>query len=306
MHCAALIAGCLAAGLAAGAPAPPAPAAAPAIRTDDVARFYDLYEREHGHPTALQLEREYLAPGSEGLHEFARLRAITGEAIATAIERRPEVYAGARRCVAALPRVTRRLAVALRRLGELYPAAQFPAVTIAVGRGKPVGIGSPATGIQIGLEALCATDWLNPDVEARFVHVIAHEYVHAQQVRRLVDDEHPTVLEASLVEGIAEFVGERISGSIANAYLPALAHGREREIETAFVADEDRTDLSAWVYNSTPERPADLGYWVGYRIARSYYRHAADRRRAIADLIRMDDPRALLARSGWHPGIHLD
>ena len=29
---------------------------------------------------------------------------------------------------------------------------------------------------MIGLEALCAVTWLEPDPEARFVHVIAHEY----------------------------------------------------------------------------------------------------------------------------------
>ncbi len=33
----------------------------------------------------------------------------------------------------------------------------------------------------IGLEAPCAADFMNPNVQDRFVHVIAHEYVHIQQ-----------------------------------------------------------------------------------------------------------------------------
>jgi hypothetical protein len=80
----------------------------------------------------------------------------------------------------------------------------LPPVTIAVGRGKPVGVGSSTNGVQIGLEALCATNYLNPNVEDRFVHVIAHEYAHVQQVPALVDDENATVLEGSLNEGAAE------------------------------------------------------------------------------------------------------
>jgi hypothetical protein len=55
--------------------------------------------------------------------------------------------------MAVLPRVRQRVAVALRELG---PEARFPPVTIAVGPGKPVGMGSPVTALQIGLEALCA------------------------------------------------------------------------------------------------------------------------------------------------------
>jgi uncharacterized protein YjaZ len=86
-------------------------------------------------------------------------------------------------------------------------------VTIAVGRGKPVGVGSADTGLQIGLEALCAVKWMNPNMEERFVHVIAHEYIHVQQFPALDDDEHPTLLERSLIEGAAEFGAELISRS---------------------------------------------------------------------------------------------
>ena len=33
---------------------------------------------------------------------------------------------------------------------------------IRLGRGRPVAVGSPLDGIQVGLEALCATDFINP------------------------------------------------------------------------------------------------------------------------------------------------
>ncbi len=280
-------------------------AAGPVIQTEDVDRFYKVYEAAGGHPTADQLQRDYLDPGSEGLHHLAKVRDVTGTRIAEAIVKHPEIYSDARRCMVVLPRVRQRLKVALRKLGRLYPEARFPPVTIAVGRGKPVGVGSPDTGLQIGLEALCATTWLDPNVEDRFVHVIAHEYIHVQQSAALDDDEHPTVLERSLIEGVAEFVGELISGEVAYSGLQASTQGHEKQIESAFVADEDQTDLSKWLDNSTLEKQGDLGYWVGYRIVKSYYQHAPDKRRALREIIEMTDPKAFLAKSGWYPGISL-
>jgi len=277
----------------------------PDIVTSDVDLFYKIYDAAGGHPSADQLQHDYLDKGSEGLHVLARMRNVTGARIAETLGRRPQIYASAKKCMAVLPRVKARLELDFHKLDELYPQAIFPPVTIAVGRGNPVGIGSPLTGVQIGLEALCATGWMNPEIEERFVHTIAHEYVHVQQPHALVDDEHPTVLEASIIEGAAEFVGELISGAPAYTYFGPLTKGREKEIETAFTADEDKTNLSHWLYNSTPGKPADLGYWVGYRICKSYYEHTSDKRAAVRDIIQMTDPRAFLARSGWYPGIRL-
>ena len=277
----------------------------PIIQIEDVERFYHLYDLTKGHPTAERLQH-YIDGGTQGLHEFARIRRITGASIEANLVKHPETYSDAKRCMAVLPRVRQRLKASLQKFGELYADARFPPVTIAVGRGKPVGVGSPVSGVQIGLEALCATNWLNPDVEERFVHVIAHEYVHVQQVRELVDDEHPTVLEMSLIEGAAEFVGELISGDVAYSHLRTTTKGREKEIETDFQADMQKRDLSDWLYNSTSDKPGDLGYWVGYRIVKAYYLKANDKHRALREIIGLKDPESFLAKSGWHPGIELN
>jgi hypothetical protein len=285
---------------------PPNVASGPVIQIEDVDRFYKVYDAAGGHPTADQLQHDYIDPGSEGLHHLAKVRNVSGAAIAKTLTEHPEIYSDAKRCMVVLPQVRQRLEVALRKLGDLYPEAKFPPVTIAVGRGKPVGVGSPAFGVQIGLEALCATNWMNPNVADRFVHVVAHEYAHVQQAQALADDEHPTVLEESLVEGAADFTAELISGEVSSYQFVGSMKGREKDIETAFVPDEDKTDPSKWLYNGTREKPGDLGYWVGYRIVKSYYQHADDKRRAFREILEMTDPRAFLAKSGWYPGIRLE
>lgn len=280
---------------------------APEIRLGDVDRFYALYDKAGGKPSAEQLQR-YLDQGSPGLIEFARMRRTTGERIAAAIAERPALYANAKRCVALLPAVEARLDKALTKLSEFYPPERFPPVTLAIGRGKPVGTAT-ASGVMIGLESLCAVDFLNPNPEDRFVYVIAHEYAHVLQPA--AQEEHPdtTVLKASLIEGGAEFVGELISGSVSYGHLQTATRGRELELETAFLADLDqKAEGSAWLYNGmgTPERPGDLGYWVGYRIAKAYYRQAKDKKAAVREIIEIDDAKGFLAKSGWKPGMKLD
>ena len=280
----------------------------PAIHIEDVAAFYKLYDATNGHPTADQLQHDYLDPGSDGLHNLAKVRNVTGTRIADNIAKHPEIYSNARQCMAALPRVRQRVQVAMRKLGHLYPQARFPPVTIAVGRGKPVGVGSPVTGLQIGLEALCAVKWMDPNVEDRFVRVIAHEYIHVQQAAALSDDEHPTLLERSLLEGAAEFGAALLTGQpgeVTRPQMRAATQGHEKEIESAFLTDKDNTDLSKWLDNSTYDKQGDLGYWVGYRIVKSYYQHASDKRRALREIIEMTEPKAFLAKSGWFPGIKL-
>jgi len=279
----------------------------PEIRTSDVDRFYRLYDSAGGKPNAQQLQA-YIDGGTEGFLAFAKMRKTNGERIAQSIEKQPQIYSEARKCAAALPSVRMRLSRSLDRLKQLYPEAILPPITLAVGRGKPVGT-ADQNGVMIGLEALCAADLMNPDVEDRFVHVIAHEYVQVQQSRFYTEDPKETVLRAALTEGAAEFVGELTSGSVSYGHLPALVQGREVSFEAAFLAEIDKTAIgSAWLYNhpGTAEQPADLGYWIGYRITKSYYRQAKDQRAALRDIIEMRDPKAFLAESGWQPGIKLN
>jgi uncharacterized protein YjaZ len=295
--------------LVAGSASAAAPAGGPVVRTDDVARFYSVYETAHENPTAEALQRDYIDEGSPGLRHLAEIRNVSGATIAKAIAAHPQIFADATRCMAVLPRVHSRVVAALDELGRLYPKAQFPPVTIAISRGKPVAV-ADSSGVIVGLEALCAVNYLNPNVEDRFVHTIAHEYTHVQQALaspQFYNDPKPTVLQASLIEGAADFVATLIAGEAAfrSPYAPA-DEAAYKDIETRFVADEDKTNLSQWIDNGSLTEPGDLGYWVGYRIVKSYYQHSTDKRRALREIIEMNDAKTFLARSGWHPGIILN
>lgn len=278
-----------------------------AIVTADVDRFFALYDDPAVAADPDALAARYLADASPGLAEFMVMRRITPERLAKALREKPDVFRDARGCAGKLGSIRSRLVVATDRLATLYPPAKFPPITIAIGRATTAGTANK-NGLYIGLEALCAAKFIEADDEDRFVHVIAHEYVHAQQPLAEVEDREESVLRAALVEGAAEFVAEQMTGSVGYPLLHIWAKGREKELETAFLAEKDHKAIgSRWLYNQQGSDgwPGDLGYWVGYRVAKAHYEGASDKAKAIREIIEMRDPAAFLAESGWTPGMKL-
>ena len=285
--------------------------AAPApvkILTSDVDRFYKIYDAAQGHPSAAVLQSEYIDAGSDGVRQFVPDRIISGAAMAEEIAKDKPLYDHARTCASVLPQAKRKLDASMRKLIHLYPEARTPPVTVLIGRNNSGGT-TGQSGVLIGLEVVCRPDSPEPNVEDNLVHIVAHEYAHVQQTAgNGGEDRSPkTVLGQSMIEGVAELVAELTSGQISNGHLLKWTKGREKEIETAFLADADKSDFSHWLYNGlgTPEKPGDLGYWVGYRIAKSYYLSHRDKRAALRDLIQEKDPHKILDESGWRPGIKL-
>ena len=57
---------------------------------------------------------------------------------------------------------------------------------------------------------------------------------------------------------------------------------------------------SNWIANSaqeTADKPADLGYWVGYMICKAYYEEMADKKQAVYDILHITDYRQFLEKS---------
>jgi hypothetical protein len=275
------------------------------VRTDDVDRFYRVYDSAHGQPTAEQLQSQYLDPGSQALHEFVIARIDNATKLAEAIRKRPETYVQARGCLPALAQAKARLPDVYARLAATYPDAKFPPVTFVIGRDSTGGTTTP-DGILIGLEAMCRQTMMGADVGDRLTHIIAHELAHVQQPA--IAAEPPpgaTLLFQALVEGSAEFVAELTSGDVSYGHMKTWTRGKECAIEQAFQKDAPGSDVSHWLYNGlgTPEKPGDLAYWVGYRISKAYYTQASDKKQAVFDLLHVDDDsaRAILQRSGWKP-----
>jgi hypothetical protein len=236
--------------------------------------------------------------GSQGLRDFIPGRIKSAEYLANQIAKRPEVFTKAKACIPALPALGERAPQLISRLKVLYSSATEPRVTVVIGAANSGGTTSLEVGVILGLEVTCENrSHSTLPLDDRLTAILAHELIHTQQHNNWAD----AVLSASLTEGIADFLGELISGHTINEHLSEWTKGKESDIETRFRADMDKPDLSQWLYNGlgSAESPGDLGYWVGYRIAKSFYDRAPDKRIAITKLLEESDPKVLLRESGW-------
>jgi hypothetical protein len=62
------------------------------------------------------------------------------------------------------------------------------------------------------------------------------------------------------------------------------------------------TNARNWIANDsqeTADKPADLGYFAGYRICQTYYGRMTDKKQAVHDLLPISDYFAFLAKSDY-------
>jgi hypothetical protein len=91
------------------------------------------------------------------------------------------------------------------------------------------------------------------------------------------------------------------------ALAACCAPGFRRHPRRQIRRDAHNKDSGLWLYNgwnakALGDRPADLGYWIGYRITKSYYEHAADKRQAIQEILTIRNFDRFLAASHYNGG----
>jgi hypothetical protein len=297
---------------------PDAPSGARFV-TDDITNFWRAYDAG---ASVNAFQREYLDRASLGLRDFAVSRNVTAASLAQMVARYPRYFADIRQTTLRLAgsdgaTVLGRIRTDYDKVESLYPAAVFPPVTFLIGRFSTGGT-TRESGILIGTEFYAVGPTTPVDELSQFHRdvvrpldsipvIVAHEHTHVLQAhaRRLFQKPTKTLLDQALIEGIADFVGELISGSNTNAWLWTYAAPREAALWDEFKLEMGGTDVSRWLYNqgsATADRPGDLGYFIGYQIAKAYYDRAANKRDALREIIEVGDAVAFLAASGYDGG----
>lgn len=283
------------------------------VVTDDIDRFWLAFDRRAAMGDATAFQALYLDVGSPGVQGFAdRIR--SAEALAEAVRRYEPFYESIRVRTLGVRDLEADIRANLATMKRVYPESTFPPVYFVIGR---VSSGGTATedGLMIGTELFAADedtplDVLEPGLAAvvrslsfaDLPYVVVHELVHFQQ--REPELAGRSLLGQALYEGVADFICELVTGGLvgANERTRQFGDAHEREIWEEFRTEMGGRDFSRWLSNQgqgTEEWPADIGYYVGYKIAGAYYRRASDPRRAIRDMLRIEDPEDFLSRSGY-------
>ncbi len=274
----------------------------------DIDLFWKAFDASRPANRAQVLQTQYLDKGSVGLKEFLRVRIRSAENLAAAIDKHPKYYAALRDPSRKLPTQEGAIRASFRKLKKLYEPAVFPNVYFVIGRMNSGGT-ITNTGLLIGVDMYgmgkdTPVEELGPWHKAvvkpikEVPYIVAHELIHYQQK---YPKDSSTLLAQAIREGSADFIGELISGGHINTHLHKYGNLRERELWAEFKKAMDGKDLSQWLYqgDAAKDRPADLGYYIGYKICESYYKEAADKKAAIRGILQIENFKDFLRASKY-------
>jgi len=282
------------------------------INTSDVDLFWNVYDRFlKDTSNGIKLfGAEYFEKGTPALQEYYRLktRNIGGlKGFVHNMKTMPRFYASVRTNTLRIKSLKDTIRIIYTNLKRWHPEAIFPTLNFHIGGwssggtatdyGLHVGADMYANNIDTDKSELNPWQKRNSYLFENLKYVVAHELIHAQQGTMREDT---ILLKYVIQEGMADFIGELISGNTANEFLMNWTKGKEQKIWEAFKKEMYLDRYSNWIANSSQERadwPADLGYWVGYQICKSYYEEAADKKKAIYDMLHLTDYKKFYQKS---------
>ena len=278
------------------------------IVTSDIDLFWKAYDMAKPENNLNVFRDEYLRKGSIGLEEFRRLRIGSSCGLVDAIESHPKYYAALRTPSLKIQTYKDKIYASFRKLKEIYPDAVFPNVYFLVGKMNSAGTLSDK-GLLIGIDMFGKNEgapldelgsWHKAVVSStdRLPFIVAHELIHYQQN---YPNGELTLLGRVVNEGSADFIGELIAGGNINPHLHEYGNPVEKELWLEFKKEMNGKNVSNWLYqgDNAKDKPADIGYYIGYKIAESYYKNAADKKQAIRDILEIKDFNVFLKTSGY-------
>lgn len=275
----------------------------------DVINFWKAYDLVQENPTMAEkiYTEHYINNGTIALQYYYLNKIDNIKNFVYIHNIRKKYYASIRENTfkaAELKKVYRKSFVNLKKI---YPDAIFPPIYFVIGKLNSAGTVS-SDGLILAIDQACMAStadttelnvWEkhNISIFENLPYTVAHELIHYEQNGMASDT---TLLAASIKEGMADFIGELISGKTANERLKDFAKGKERRIWADFKREMYLDRGYNWIGNGdqeTIDKPADLGYWVGYQICKAYHDQAKDKKKAIYEMLHIQDYKLFLQQS---------
>lgn len=274
------------------------------IITTDIDNFWRAYDQSLPDFNPDSFKELYIKQGTKGLKGFMNGRIKNAENLSSLIKKRPKYYASLREITPKIPAMEAEIKSYLVKMKEIYPDAIFPSVYFLIGAMNSGGTTS-RHGLLIGADMYGLTpdtpkeelsQWLISVLKPvdEIPHIVAHELVHFQQKY-----DGKNLLSASIKEGSADFIAELVSGRHINDHVHDFANPKEEELWLEFKSRMLEKDYTGWLYSTQKGRPNDLGYWMGYKIAKSYYDNMTNKLQAVDDIMHIKDFEEFLEKSKY-------
>ena len=271
------------------------------VFTSDIDNFWIAYDSIQTTNDSLKqigfIQNLYINKGTKGLKAFMEARDYTAKLWVDLIRMYPKFWNSIRPNTFTVKLYAAEIEKSIQKLKDLYPGLKEAKMYFTVGGLRSGGttmndmvlIGSEiATGNASTDVSEFPNNWLkgvfkNQQVD-NLVSLNIHEYVHTQQKGDPKD-----LLGQAIKEGACDFITELLIGKLLqNNY---IVYGREHEAELKerFKLEMFTTAYSNWLYNgSNAKNVADLGYYMGYTICKTYYENSSDKKITIKEIIELN------------------
>ena len=257
----------------------------------DIANFWKAFDKM-GKEGNRVFETYYINPGSNGVKHFLdHNRIVNADTLYNTVKRQRKDYLKVRESTLRVEEAVPQCRAVYYAFKYLYPQALFPPLYFVIGRFNTGGVSLKAEQI-IGAE-------MNDPSNVPFL--VAHELIHANQH---IPYKYKILLEQCIIEGSADFLGELISGKVASQEPYRYAKGKEAALWKDFLKDTnlgENDDFANWLYGGKRKdaRPADMGYYIGYAITKAYYEKSADKKKAVDEILNIQDCKEFVRMSGY-------
>lgn len=279
--------------------------------TTDIHHFweaYDLAVKDTANFTQI-MKKHYFDRATPGMKDYMGAKVSSIDYFVQHIRSAPAFYAAIRKNTMKTDQYKPNFLASYMKLKSIITDAKFPDVYFMIGAftsggtvtdlGLLLGVNQAALDSDVPVHELSFRLRTRANNISVLPNTVGHELVHYQQDGMKRDT---TTLSYVIFEGMADFIGELITGNTANPALYAWAKGKEKQIWNKFSKDMYYNRYGNWIANSqeaTPDNLPDQGYWIGYQICKSYYEQSTDKKQAIYDMLHIQDYKAFLVKSKW-------
>lgn len=269
------------------------------IETKDIDNFWIAFDKLKSATTQNDsieiIQTNYIDQSTEYFKEFIRLRNFTAEEYVKLIGKYPKFWNSIRKETEKVKYRKAEIEKVLDIYEKTLPNFKRPNVCFAIGCLRTGGtvsdnlilIGTEISASTLETEKSELSPWLKSVIGTfgDIVSMVSHETIHTQQKMGKLKN----LVEFTINEGVADFLSEKIAGFNINK--TSFAYGQKNDciLRQDFIKDfsKSKTDISNWLYNGSKsiDRPADLGYYIGYKIAEEYYNRSKDKTKAISILL---------------------
>jgi Predicted Zn-dependent protease (DUF2268) len=283
--------------------------------TTDIHNFWNAFDKAQKDTSRREqiFIEEYFNKSSAGLKDYFVTKIGTTAAFTKNQAGKPEFYKAIRKNTLSIDTMKGTIYQYFEKLKSIYDEASFPDIYFLVGRWNSAGTVSD-NGLLLGVDQVSKT----PEIPTQELSlweknnfndlqnipvIVMHELIHFQQ-QKIKED--TTLLSYALIEGMADFICELVTGKNPSQRLQDYAQTRSKEIWEDFKKEMLLDRVYNWLFNGdkeTKDKPADLGYYMGYEICKSYYEQATDKKAAIKEMLSIQDHKAFLEKSKYDEKI---